>query len=261
MSETEKVFVLVGVACFFFVAGLATGYSIYVSRYHEQLTDHQAQRIEDQGRIKELENYNSDLRNRQRYALGIVERTAINLARKEAAEAAVTVSFDAAKQPTSDGYNLILCTLTLKAFDTSTGELFANVQDRDKTITRGGEYGIEDGVARAAIKVGPRTVERLTKKIVERFSTKRAKFVTLIFRNTSVANQDKMEGILDAIGWKYRVGRQTGNYMELEIFSEADPTSVRKVVRTEINKAGLPLKSGEMIGSRVIFDGKETGGY
>ena len=189
------------------------------------------------------------------------EETAINLARQEAAEAAVTVSFDAAKQPTSDGYNLILCTLTLKAFDTSTGELFANVQDRDKTITRGGEYGIEDGVARAAIKVGPRTVERLTKKIVERFSTKRAKFVTLIFRNTSVANQDKMEGILDAIGWKYRVGRQTGNYMELEIFSEADPTSVRKVVRTEINKAGLPLKSGEMIGSRVIFDGKETGGY
>jgi len=81
MSETEKVFVLVGVVCFFFVAGLATGYSIYVSRYHEQLTDHQAQRIEDQGRIKELENYNSDLRNRQRYALGIVERTAINLAR------------------------------------------------------------------------------------------------------------------------------------------------------------------------------------
>ena len=189
------------------------------------------------------------------------EETAINLARQEAAEAAVTVSFDAAKKPTSDGYNLILCTLTLKAFDTSTGELFANVQDRDKTIARGGEYGIEDGVARAAIKVGPRTVERLTKKIVERFSTNRAKFVTLIFRNVSVANQDKMEGILDTIGWRYRVSRQTGNYMELEIFSEADPTSVRKVVRSEINKAGLPLKPGEMIGSRVIFDGKETGGY
>ena len=189
------------------------------------------------------------------------EETAINLARQEAAEAAVTVSFDAAKKPTSDGYNLVMCTLTLKAFDTSTGELFANVQDRDKTIARGGEYGIEDGVARAAIKVGPRTVERLTKKIVERFSTNRAKFVTLIFRNTPIADQDKMEGILDAIGWRYRVSRQTGNYMELEIFSEADPTSVRKVVRNEIKKAGLPLKPSEMIGSRVIFDGKATGGY
>ena len=189
------------------------------------------------------------------------EETAINLARQEAAEAAVTVSFDAAKRPTSDGYNLILCTLTLKAFDTSTGELFANVQDRDKTITRGGEYGIEDGVARAAIKVGPKTVERLTKKIVERFSTKRAKFVTLIFRNTSVANQDKVEDILEEIGWRYRVSRQTGNYMELEVFSEADPTSVRKIVRKETKKAGLPTKPAEMIGSRVIFDGKATGGY
>jgi len=174
------------------------------------------------------------------------EETAINLARQEAAEAAVTVSFDAAKNPTSDGYNLILCTLTLKAFDTSTGELFANVQDRDKTITRGGEYGIEDGVARAAIKVGPKTVEKLTTKIVERFSTKRAKFVTLIFRNTSVANQDKMEGILEGIGWRYRVSRQTRNYMELEVFSEADPTSVRRVVRKEIKKVGLSIKPAEM---------------
>jgi len=189
------------------------------------------------------------------------EESAINLARQEAADAAVTVSFDAAKRPTSDGYNLILCTLSLKAFDTSTGELFANVQDRDKTIARGGDYGIQDGVARTAIKVGPRTVERLTKKIVNRFSTKRAKFVMLAFRNISAGNQLKVESLLEEIGWRYRVARQTGNYVEFEVFSEADPTSVRMTVRREIQKAQLPLTPTEMVGSRVIFDGKDTGGY
>ncbi|HDZ89597.1 MAG: hypothetical protein JRJ09_08895 [Deltaproteobacteria bacterium] len=189
------------------------------------------------------------------------EEDAINLARQEAADAAVVVSFDAAKRPTSDGYNIILCTLSLKAFDTTTGELFANVQDRDKTIARGGEYGIQDGVARTAIKVGPRTVDRLVKKIVDRFSTKRAKFVTLIFRNIAIKDQDRVEGLVEEIGWRYRVSRQTGKYLELEIFSEADPTSVRRTIRKTLKKNGLPLTPSEMIGSRVVFVGTATGGY
>jgi len=189
------------------------------------------------------------------------EEDAINLARQEAADAAIIVSFDAAKNPTSDGYNIILCTLTLKAFDTTTGEVFANVQDRDKTISRGGEYGLQDGITRAAIKVGPRSVERLVKKIVNRFSTKRAKFVTLIFRNVSIKDQNNVERHVEEIGWRYRVSRQTGKYIELEIFSEADPTSVRRAIRQAVNKNGLPLTPSEMIGSRVIFTGKATGGY
>jgi len=189
------------------------------------------------------------------------EKDAVDLARQEAADSVVTVSFDAAKTPTADGYNIILCTLSLKAFDTTTGELFANVQDRDKTISRGGDYGLQDGVTRAAIKVGPRTVERLVKKIVDRFSTKRAKFVSLIFRNLSPKNQDKVERLLEEIGWRYRIARQTGKYIELEIFSEADPTSVRRTIRQTTLKAGLKVKPTEMIGSRVIFDGEDTGGY
>jgi hypothetical protein len=43
------------------------------------------------------------------------EQTAIDIARQETADAAVFVSFDAAKKPTSDGYNLIMCTLSLEA--------------------------------------------------------------------------------------------------------------------------------------------------
>ncbi|MBW2707838.1 MAG: hypothetical protein JRD04_00900 [Deltaproteobacteria bacterium] len=187
------------------------------------------------------------------------EETAIEIARQETGDCAVVVSLDGAKRPTNDGFYLLMCTLTLKAFDTSTGALFANVQGRDKTISRGGDYAIQDGISRAAIKIGPRAVERLVKKIVKRFSG--PKYVTLIFRNISMKNQNKMEDILDELGWRTRVARQTGKYIEFEIIGEADPTSIRKIVRKEIKKAGLPLKSGEKVGYRITFNGDATGGY
>ena len=187
------------------------------------------------------------------------EETAIEIARQETGDCAVVVSLDGAKRPTSDGFFLLMCTLNLRAFDTATGALFANVQDRDKTISRSGDYAIQDGISRAAIKIGPRAVERLVKKIVKRFSG--PKYITLIFRNISSKNQNRMEDILDGLGWRIRVARQTGKYIEFEVIGEADPSSVRKIVRKEIQKAGLPLKAGEMVGSRITFGGDATGGY
>ncbi len=187
------------------------------------------------------------------------EETAINIARQEAGDAVVVVSFDAGKRPTSDGYYIIYATLSIKAYDVTTGELFANVQDRGKTITRGGVYGIQDGVARVAIKIGPRVVDRLIKKIVYRFSSVRPKFVMLIVRNVNMNTQDKIEDVLEELGWRYRIARQTGSYMELEIFSEADPTSVRRVLRRQFKKRMLGVKPVEMAGSRVIFEGEYSG--
>ncbi len=187
------------------------------------------------------------------------EETAIEIARQETGDCAVIVSLYGAKRPTDDGFFLLMCTLNLSAYDTSTGALFANVQDRDKTISRRGDYAIQDGMSRAAIKIGPRAVENLVKKIVKRFSG--PKYITLILKNISSKNQNQMEDILDELGWRIRVARQTGNYIEFEIIGEADPSSVRKIVRKEIKKAGLPLKSGEMVGSRITFDGEATGGY
>ena len=189
----------------------------------------------------------------------IDEETAINIARQEAGDAVVVVSFDAGKRPTEDGYWIIYATLTLKAYDVTTGELFANVQDRGKTITRGGSYGLQDGIARVAIKIGPRVVDRLVKKIVYRFSGARQKFVMVIIRNVSVPTQDKVEDVLEELGWRYRVARQTGSYMEIEIFSEADPTSVRRVLRKAFKRRNLGLVPAEMAGSRVIFEGTYSG--
>jgi len=189
----------------------------------------------------------------------IDEETAINIARQETGDAVVLVSFDAGKRPTSDGYYLIYATLTLKAYDATTGELFANVQDRGKTITRGGDYGLADGIARVAIKIGPRVVDRLISKIVRRFSGARAKFVMLILRNVNINQQDKVEDVLEELGWRYRISRQTGSYMEIEIFSEADPTSVRRILRRAFKKRAMALVPAEISGARVMFEGSYTG--
>ena len=197
---------------------------------------------------------------RKRDAEGVTDRE-IDLERGKGYDAEVQVSFDAGKRPTSDGYLIIYATLTVKAFDVTTGEAFANVQDRGKTMSRDGNYGLADGIARAAIKVGPRVTDRLVKKIVERFSTKRAKFVSLIFKDVSSDTQFKVEEMLTDIGYRYRVAGQTGTYIEFEIFSESDPTSVRMSVKRQLRKAGLKLKPAQMAGSRITFVGSATAGF
>ena len=132
--------------------------------------------------------------------------------------------------------------------------MFANVQDTNKTITWGSDYGIQDGVTRIVLKIGPRCVNNFIRKIVNRFSTIRAKFVVLIFRNISPNDQDKIENLLNEIGWRYRIAYQTGNYIEIEIFCEADPASVRRVMRKRLKAAGLSFIPIEMVGSKIIFD-------
>jgi len=182
------------------------------------------------------------------------EKAAIKVAREEGGDVVILVSLDTGIRSTSDGYYLIKATLTLKAYDVTTGELFANVQDTNKTITWGSDYGIQDGVTRIVLKIGPRCVNNFIRKIVNRFSTIRAKFVVLIFRNISPNDQDKIENLLNEIGWRYRIAYQTGNYIEIEIFCEADPASVRRVMRKRLKAAGLSFIPIEMVGSKIIFD-------
>ncbi|MBF0621562.1 MAG: hypothetical protein HQL54_06505 [Magnetococcales bacterium] len=183
----------------------------------------------------------------------INENDAIRVAQQEDGDAVVLVSIDAGKRRTSDGYYLIHSTLGMKAFDVTTGELFANVQDRGKTVSRGGEYGISDGVSRVAIKIGSAAAENLVKKIVERFSGARSKFITLIVRDVALDVQDRIEDLIMDLGWEYRIGRQAGSYLELEVFSESDPTSIRSEFRRQARRAGIALQSVGMKGSRIIF--------
>jgi hypothetical protein len=193
---------------------------------------------------------------RERTAIAITdEKTAIELARQESADAIVTVSFSSDNKSDGSSFSIIHFILLLKAYDPTTGELFANVHEVYKSVAREDSFGIDNAIERLASKVGSVAVDNLTAKIVERFSSTRAKFVYLIFRNVSASVQDEIEDIVEGIGWKYKIIKQTGNYLEMELFSEADLVSIRKKMRNAIRDAKLNLSTTEAIGSRIIFDG------
>jgi len=181
---------------------------------------------------------------------------ALNIARQENGDALVLVSFDAGKSQTPTGLILIMSELFLKAYDSSTGELFANVNKKAKTIAKGGNYGIDDGVATTTEKSGPEAVEALAKKIVERFSSNRAKFVTTIFKKIALADQEKVEDMLEGLKWRYKIVKQTGTNIEIEIFSESDPNSVKRTLIKAAKTSGLTISSAEIVGSRITFEGQ-----
>jgi hypothetical protein len=190
--------------------------------------------------------------------LSLDEKTAVQIARQESGDAVVLLDVAAGKRPTSDGFWLVHTTLGLKAFDVTTGELFANVRKREKALSRGGDYGIEEGAARAVEKAGGQATDDLVAKIVGRFSTKRDKFLTFIFKDVSEATQDRLYGILEDLGWEFRVARQYGTQMEVEVFTELDPTSANMSFKRAIKKSGFGLKQLELKGARILYSGKST---
>ena len=177
----------------------------------------------------------------------------MEIARKSGSDAAVVVSLDYDKYPATDGYSMITSTLTLKAYDVSTGELFANVQEGGKAIFLD-YYNIQDGIERVALKIAPKAVDRLVKKIVKRFSTVRENFVVLVLRHVNPELQEMVEEkVLIGSGWKYRIISQSQDEMRIEIFTDVDPTSVRWILNEQFKAKKIPLKPIEMQGSMIVF--------
>jgi len=183
------------------------------------------------------------------------DETAIRIARQETGDAVVIVSFEAAKQPVRRGYYCINGGITLKAYDLTTGEFFATVRKNEKLVTENVRYSVADGAERISSQIASEAVKNLVTKIVKRFSGARQKFVFLVLRNVNLNQQDNVEDVLEILGWGYKIVRQAGNYMEIEIFSEADPTSVRQILRRNFKKMHLGLMPAEMVGSRIVFNG------
>ena len=84
--------------------------------------------------------------------------------------------------------------------------------------------------------------------------------IELVFTNISPENSSKVEDILIDLGWETRV-EQMGTYLKFEVIGQANATTVRRIMKKEIKKAGLPLFSTGIKSDRVDFEGKATGGY
>lgn len=135
------------------------------------------------------------------------------------------LNITAAQKPASDGYLVILIEANIVACDIITDEVFAIVTDRAKTITRGDtDYGVLSGVKRGVIKVIPDIVDRIIKKIIYRFTMK------IKFTNVSI---EHISRIFVALGWQYKIEKQTEDSIELQVFT----TETSVIVKTEIYNA------------------------
>lgn len=191
------------------------------------------------------------IRGREAESIPDVE-TAKKLATQEQADAVIVVSFDASISSTDDGYKRLLANVLLKAYDVTTGELFGNINNPDKAVM--GSSGIEEPMAKIVQEIGPKSADDMTAKIVERFSTTRTNFVYLVFKNMPTKHQDKVEDIIEEIGWKYKPVKQVRDYLEIEVFTDADMNTIRRTVKKSLQKANLPYEATDTIGQRVIFD-------
>ena len=187
----------------------------------------------------------------------IDEKTAMQIARQEDGDAIVLATMDAGVGDSPDGYKLIHCTLSFKSYDPTTGDLFANVQEEGKTLAKGGDYSIENGISRVAKAIGKQGAEALSRKIVRRFSaegTKREAFTVLIFKGFDTDTQTAIEDVIaDKLKWEYRIVRQAGNYLEVEAFVKMEPTSVRRKFLKTAKKSRIRLKPAELKGARIVF--------
>ncbi|MDI9570598.1 MAG: hypothetical protein QM278_07725 [Pseudomonadota bacterium] len=197
------------------------------------------------------------IRIRGRAALEIRDdKTAMALASQEQADAVVIVSFDAQKRGTDEGYGKLRANVLLKSYDLTTGELFCNINNPENVVT--GSGGFEEAMTRIVQSVGPKSADDLTAKIVERFSTVRQNFVYLVFKNMPVRHQDKVEDVMDDLGWKYKTVKQARDYLEIEVFTDGDMNTIRRKVRKSLEKSGLAYEPVDTIGQRVVFD-RESG--
>lgn len=189
-------------------------------------------------------------------AMAVDAQTALQVARQENGDAVVVITVDAGGVPTDDGYTLVTSSLSLKSFDVTTGELFANVQARGKTITEATDYSVSDGVARIVLTEGLVAADNLTDKLVQRFSTTRQNFVLAVFNDVSFAQMDAIEDMLEGeLRWKYRMAGQTGSYMELEILTDLPANRVRRTLSDAFAEHGLGVRAVAIKGSRVTFSG------
>jgi len=183
----------------------------------------------------------------------IDEETAINYARMAKADVVVLATINSGIQKTDDGYNIVYANVLLKTYDATTKRLIANISKRGKTIAKGGSFGIEDGVARAAEKVSNKATKELIKKIVDRLSTGANTYIIIEFTNIDIDTQDEILDILEENGYEFKIQKQYNDAMKIKILSDESATSMRRSLKRLFKKNNIKVKTKRVEGDYIEF--------
>lgn len=180
------------------------------------------------------------------------KNTILKAAQSAGAQVLVLVQLEAGQKLTPDGYAAIMADMNFEMYDTSTGAFIAAVTQRGKTISRKGNYAIDNGISRIASKYGQMAGDKLMQKIVEYLSGPTQKIVVLVFQEITSEEQDMIESIIvDDLGWEIRIQNQTDHFMEIEVY-ELDFRTVKRKLSRSLIKNNIRLKRN-ISGQRITY--------
>ncbi|OSM07165.1 hypothetical protein MAIT1_03915 [Magnetofaba australis IT-1] len=184
------------------------------------------------------------------------QNAGLTLARQESADALALATLRLEPRALDADYAQLYASVALKLYDVTTGELFANVAQRGKRPTASGPEAQNATAAMLASALGKQAAEQGAARIVARFTGNRESFVTIALLDLPLKQQDRIEDLLaDELRWRYRIQRQSGKLLELEILTELPPAEARRRFRAACRNQGVKLESVEMKGARIVMRG------
>ncbi|MBF0266927.1 MAG: LPP20 family lipoprotein [Gammaproteobacteria bacterium] len=181
------------------------------------------------------------------------DKDAVKMAKLANSDAVVLATITTSDRIKDDGYTMVKANVMTKAYDTSSGRLFANVAKKSSTLisTDGGE--LFEGRTKAAKKAAKKVSKTLIKKIVERMSTGANKFIILTFQAIDIDTQDSILDVMDDKGFEYKIEKQAGETMKLKLTSDESASSFRRSFRKVLRKAEIKLKPISTQGSEIVY--------
>jgi hypothetical protein len=155
-----------------------------------------------------------------------------------------------------EGFKVLSMKLYLKAYDCTTGAVLAQSQAKKRKLSREGRKSMGHHASRLALKIGSPLIDELALKIKNYLDNQPA-FVVVFLHDIPGRTQFKVEKILRKLGWEYRISKQAGKMMELEIFIDKKPTDVRFELMDNFDKDGIAVLPESINGSRITFGGSQ----
>jgi len=152
-----------------------------------------------------------------------------------------------------DGYSMVKAHAMLKAYDTTSGRLLANISEKASTMIETSGSAESEGYTKAAKKAANKSVNVLVKKLVERMSIGSNQFVFLTFKDTDIDTQDTILDLLEEKRMEFKVEKQYGDIMKVKINSDESASEFRRMFRKWLKQSKINLKPVMTQGSEIIY--------
>ncbi|MCH8882737.1 MAG: hypothetical protein IIA41_04465 [SAR324 cluster bacterium] len=161
--------------------------------------------------------------------------------------------------PQGGAFSAAFSTIRVSVFDTNTGRQIADAQTEGKQLLRAdaGPYDWEKALAQASIKAARNVADEAISKIGNYYEQveDQGNAMLLVFRGF---DEDQKDAILDYLentpGFRQLSElKNTLNYMEIEVFSNQQPSRLRRMVRSGLKDKGLAMQTQSASRNRIVF--------